>query len=240
LLNNEMIIFTSEKFKEKILEIRGDKPTHVVTVNYPEDFLKFRNRIEEIQNSNEFKSRVSPKQIINPEYWSPDYTLLTNLKSYFVKRAIESNLVTNNLVAWIDFGYCRDMRTLNGVQEWKYDFDDKKVHFFTLKKIPKLTKERVLKAIFENEVFIIGGVAKASKEKWLELQRIVYSCQLELLNENIVDDDQGIYLMALLKNRNLIKKHLLGKNQWRTLFLRYDETFKLNIIQKFRKYLGIF
>ena len=28
-------------------------------------------------NSNEFKSRVSPKQIINPEYWSPDYTLLT-------------------------------------------------------------------------------------------------------------------------------------------------------------------
>ncbi|MDO7468749.1 WlaTC/HtrL family glycosyltransferase [Acinetobacter baumannii] len=73
-----------------------------------------------------------------------------------------------------------------------------------------------------------------------ELQRIVYSCQLELLNENIVDDDQGIYLMALLKNRNLIKEHLLGKNQWRTLFLRYDETFKLNIIQKFRKYLGIF
>lgn len=38
LLNNEMIIFTSEKFKEKILEIRENKPTHVVVVNYPEDF----------------------------------------------------------------------------------------------------------------------------------------------------------------------------------------------------------
>ena len=61
-----MIIFTSEKFKEKILEIRENKPTHVVVVNYPEDFLKYRIRIEEIQNSNEFKSRVSPKQIINP------------------------------------------------------------------------------------------------------------------------------------------------------------------------------
>ncbi|ELX06413.1 WlaTC/HtrL family glycosyltransferase [Acinetobacter baumannii] len=240
LLNNEMIIFTSEKFKEKILEIRENKPTHVVVVNYPEDFLKYRNRIEEIQNSNEFKSRVSPKQIINPEYWSPDYTLVTNLKSYFVKRAIESNLITNNLVAWIDFGYCRDIQTLNGVQEWKYDFDEEKVHFFTLKKIPKLTKERVLKAIFENEVFIIGGVAIASKEKWLELQKIIYSCQLELLNENIVDDDQGIYLMALLKSRNLIQEHRLGKNQWRTLFLRYDETSKLNVIQKIRKYLGKF
>lgn len=33
-----MIIFTSEKFKEKILEIRENKPTHVVVVNYPEDF----------------------------------------------------------------------------------------------------------------------------------------------------------------------------------------------------------
>ncbi|MBV6579038.1 hypothetical protein JL978_19205, partial [Acinetobacter baumannii] len=108
------------------------------------------------------------------------------------------------------------------------------------KKIPKLTKERVLKAIFENEVFIIGGVAIASKEKWLELQKIIYSCQLELLNENIVDDDQGIYLMALLKSRNLIQEHRLGKNQWRTLFLRYDETSKLNVIQKIRKYLGKF
>ncbi|MCZ3261324.1 WlaTC/HtrL family glycosyltransferase [Acinetobacter baumannii] len=74
----------------------------------------------------------------------------------------------------------------------------------------------------------------------LELQKIIYSCQLELLNENIVDDDQGIYLMALLKSRNLIQEHRLGKNQWRTLFLRYDETSKLNVIQKIRKYLGKF
>ena len=79
--------------------------------------------------------------------------MLTNLKSYFVKRAIESNLITNNLVAWIDFGYCRDIQTLNGVQEWKYDFDEEKYIFYA-EKIPKLTKERVLKAIFENEVLL--------------------------------------------------------------------------------------
>lgn len=46
--------------------------------------------------------------------------------------------------------------------------------------------------------------------------------------------------MTLLKSRYLIKEHRLGKNQWRTLFLRYDETSKLNIVQKIRKYLGKF
>ncbi|PJG44835.1 hypothetical protein XA39_01025 [Acinetobacter tandoii] len=240
LLDNEMIIYTSKEFEEEILKIRSGKPTHVITIDYPEVFLEFRNKIEKIQVSEEFKKRVSPKQIINPEYWSPDYTLLTNLKPHFVKNAIESNFVTNNQVAWIDFGYCRDIQTLNGVKEWRYEFDEDKMHLFTLKKIPRLNKERVLNAIFENEVFIVGGAAVASKKIWLEFQEIVYSCQLELLNEKIVDDDQGVYLMALLKNRDIVKEHCLGKNQWRTIFARYDETSKLNAIQKIKKYFDIF
>ncbi|WP_277985396.1 WlaTC/HtrL family glycosyltransferase, partial [Citrobacter werkmanii] len=32
---------------------------------------------------------------MNPEYWSSDYVLVCNLKTYFVNKAIELNLVNN-------------------------------------------------------------------------------------------------------------------------------------------------
>ena len=45
--------------------------------------------------------------------------------------------------------------------------------------------------------------------------------QNELLNENIVDDDQGLYMMSLFKNPELFKLNYLGKNNWFSLFEKY-------------------
>lgn len=239
-LDNEIIVYTSKDFEEKIYQIRAGKPTHVVVVNYPDDYSQFYEKIQEIQKSDTFKKNISPQEILNPEYWSPDYTLLTNLKVHFVKNAIRDNLVSNNTVAWIDFGYCRDIETLNGITEWKYNFETDKVHMFNLKRIPNLTEKLVTQAIYDNNVYIIGGVTIASQEKWIELQKVVYQCQMELLNKNIVDDDQGIYLMSYFKQPDLIKLHNLGKNQWRTLFIKYDKTSKLNFMQKIKKYFNYY
>lgn len=239
-LENEMIIYTSKEYEARIYQIRAEKPTHVVVVNYPEDFKEFYIKIQNIQENEEFKKKIAPQELINPEYWSPNYTLLTNLKAYFVSDAIKKEIVSNDTVAWIDFGYCRDIETLNGIKEWKYNFEKNKVHMFNLKRIPQLTENIVMHAIYNNNVYIIGGVAIASQQKWIEFQKLVYHCQTELLNNKIVDDDQGIYLMSYFKQPELFKLHNLGKNQWRTLFIKYDTTSKLNIIQKIKKYFNIF
>lgn len=238
-LDNEIIIFTSQNYAERIKDIRKDKPTHVVVIDYPNEFKVYKEKINKIQQSESYRSKVSAKQLINPEYWSSDYALLTNLKSYFVSQAIKKNLTSNDLVAWIDFGYCRDMETLNGVVEWKYDFDHKKVHIFSLKKIPWLTLNKVKHSIYNNKVFIIGGITIAERSKWIEFQKLIYGCQIELLKNGIVDDDQGVYLFAFYKKSNIFKNHILGKNRWRTLFETYDVTANLSFKQKFKKLLNI-
>lgn len=79
-LENKIIVFTSEEYKDKILEIRGDKPTVVFVVNIKNKFKKYLKKIAEIQKSKFFLDQVEAEQLKNPEYWSPEYVLVNNLK----------------------------------------------------------------------------------------------------------------------------------------------------------------
>jgi len=67
--------------------------------------------IEKVQKSEEFRSRVNKDMLVNIEYWSPEYVLINNLKTYFVNYAIRKNLFSEELVSWVDFGYERDKET---------------------------------------------------------------------------------------------------------------------------------
>lgn len=221
-LDNEMIIYTFEEMKPYISKLRGDKPTKIVVIDLETKFKNLLDGIKFIINSNEFKNKIPDKHKLNPEYWSEKYVLVTNLKTYFVNKAIENFNLSNDLVAWVDFGYCRDHTTLSGINNWYYPFDDLHVHFFTLKKDKFLsvfnnprfphTEKKVLSAIFNNRAFVIGGVTVANKNIWREFFDVVKDCQEELFRKNIVDDDQGIYLMCHLKQPDLFKFHYLGKN----------------------------
>lgn len=235
LLENEMVIFTSKEWEEKILKIRNGKPTKIIIIDLKKKFRRQLEVIKKIQESKEFKNKINKDMILNIEYWSPEYVLVTNLKAYFINYAINKKLLYNNLVSWVDFGYIRETKTLNNVRYWKYDFDKEKIHFFTIrKKFPLKSKKDVYEAIFNNSVFIIGGATVGSKNKWKEFYIFLKNNQNELLNENIVDDDQGLYMMSLFKNPELFKLNYLGKNNWFLLFEKYDETSKINLFEKIK------
>ncbi|WP_104490080.1 WlaTC/HtrL family glycosyltransferase [Acinetobacter indicus] len=239
-LENNMIIFTSSEFVGKIQEIRGNKDTIIVEMDINNKFSKCKDEIRAIQNSSKFKNSVDQSQLKNPEYWSPDYVLVTNLKTYFVRKAIKENLVKTNLVAWIDFGYCRSKETLNGVKKWRYPFVDDKINFFTINKNFNISEEVVINSILKNEVFIIGGAIVGSKKTWLEFSELVFCCQKKILLGGMVDDDQGIFMMAFLESNGNIKLNYLGKNQWFSLFKRFDETTKLSFLDKFKMLLRLY
>ncbi len=237
-LENEMIVFTSKEFKNKILEIRVGKPTKIILVDLKKKFKSQLKVIKKIQESEEFKNKIKKEMILNIEYWSPEYVLVNNLKGYFVNQAIKNKLVSNDLVAWIDFGYVREKSTLNNVKIWRYNFDKNKIHFFKIRKHYILNKiEDVHRAIFNNEVYIIGGSIVGSRDKWNEFYKILRKNQNELLMQNIVDDDQGLYMMTIFKKPKLFKLNYLGKDNWFYLFKRYDETSKVNIIEKIKDIL---
>ena len=239
-LENDMVIFTSTDHVEKIKTIRGNKPTTVIDICLDEKFHSCKKMIAEIQQSEDFKKNISTEQLKNPEYWSVEYVLINNLKSYFVKKAIKAGLVNSPLAAWVDFGYCRNLKTLNKIKVWDFSFSLEKVHFFSIRKIFTINEKSVNYAIFNNQPFIIGGVIVAAPEKWLSFSNLVYRCQIDLLNQNIVDDDQGIYLQALLKNPELFEIHYLGEDQWFDVFKKFDDQNNLSFTGRLKRMMRYF
>ncbi|EIL5843179.1 hypothetical protein LL294_004719, partial [Salmonella enterica] len=218
-LENDMVIFTSPDLKSRIEEIRRGKPTTIVTLNFNKKFRHIRSRIASIQSDVAFKLRTPVEQQGNPEYLSADYVLLCNLKTYFVNQAIRQGLIKDEMAAWIDFGYCRDSDTTNGIKKWSWPFNKETMNFFTIRRGLKLeTLESVFNCMSGNHVYIIGGVLVGTLEKWQEFYRLVWCCQKKVLRENIVDDDQGIFLMCYYYRPDMIKLNYLGKNKWFDLF----------------------
>lgn len=237
-LKNPMVIYTSSDFSEEIRKIRQGKETYIREINFKEKFKICRENVQSILDNQEFRSKINPIQLRNPEYWSADYVLINNLKSYFVKKAIIDLKLNNEYFAWVDFGYCREESVLNHLEEWNFALNQRKVHLFTIKKNFDLTEGNVYHAIFNNQPYIIGGVIVASKEKWFEFAELVYSTQRKLMDDLIIDDDQGVYLLCLLSSSNLFQLNYLGKNKWFDVFKKYDANSKLSLLDFLKKLIG--
>lgn len=235
-LENEMIVFTSPDLKERVEKLREGKPTQVITFDLNKKFKHILNKIKEIQELDSFKSKISPKQIKNIEYWSNHYVLVNNLKTFLVNLSIRKYINNDNLVAWVDFGYIRNPEMLNNIKEWYYSFEEDKIHLFSIKKINKIkTMEDVYTAIFNNNPYIIGGSIVGSRHSWNKFNKIVFNCQRDFIRNNIIDDDQGVYLTSYFKNKEFVNVNYLGKDNWFGLFKKFDlnnKPQKLGIFQK--------
>lgn len=224
-LENAMVIFTSPELKSRVEAIRHGKPTKIITIDIKKKFKNIRARIEKIQLDESFTSKLETHQLKNPEYWSPDYVLVCNLKSYFVKKAIESGAVKTPLVAWVDFGYCRKENVTRGLNVWNYPFDPNKMHLFTIKKGLSVTSmQQAFDFMIGNHVHIIGGALVGSQEKWKEFYQLVFQSQKITLANNIVDDDQGIFVMCYYKKPDLFALNYLGHGKWFDLFRCFKRT----------------
>lgn len=221
-LQNNMIVFTSADFKQQILDIRGTLPTTVIDLDLDLEFKNILTKIESIQQSDSFKAMVHPDQLKNPECWSAKYVLINNLKSYFVTQAIEQLNITTNLVAWLDFGYCRSAETLNGCLNWDYNFSLDKVNLFSIKKkFPLKTKTPSWRELLNSNVYFIGGCVVASPKLWVQFNQLLWLVQKDFINNNVVDDDQNVVLKAFIIKPELFKVNFLGKNDWFALFKKY-------------------
>ncbi len=232
-LDNKIIIFTSPDLKDKILKLREGKPTHIITIDLQRKFKFIINKISSIQHSDSFKSLIKPEQLQNPEYWSAEYVLVTNLKAYFINKYIELGLSSDELIAWIDFGYIRKAKTLNGITEWKYPFDQNKVNFFSIKDNLNLQdKKGIMEKAINNDTYIIGGVIVATKEKWIEFYHLVFQTQKKLIQSGLIDDDQGVFLICASQKPSLVKLNYLGHMEWFKVFKLFNKGSKINYLTR--------
>lgn len=219
-LENEMVVFTSPELESRVLEIRENKKTKVITFDFFNEFKVLREKIKEIQSSVEYTSRINPRQIKNPEYWNPDYVIVNALKSFFARTAIDGNFATNDLVAWLDFGYCRSKDTLNGITKWCYPFDKDKIHLFNIK---EFQGDHIQEIIFNNDVHMTGPCIVAGKNMWLNLEKLVDHSLKVLIENNLIDDDQTLLLMSYLTKPEMFELHRVSPDDWFVAFKKYSK-----------------
>lgn len=230
-LENKIIVFTSPDLKEKVLALRAGRPTHVITFDLYRKFNHTIKKIFSIQHSDSFKKLIKKEQLQNPEYWSPEYVLINNLKPYFVNKAIKLGLTDDELIAWVDFGYARKDKTLYGIAEWKHSFDRNKIHFFSIKDGLDLKNEKiVMEKVINNDTYIIGGVIIATQPKWIEFYNLVNQTQKTLIQSGVIDDDQGVFLICASKQPDLFKLNYLGYMEWFRVFRLFHKGSKINYL----------
>ena len=78
--------------------------------------------------------------------------------------------------------------------------------------------EKAFDFMIGNHVYIIGGAIVGSQHKWKEFYKLVLESQKITLNNNIVDDDQGIFVMCYYKRPDLFNLNYLGRGKWFDLF----------------------
>lgn len=212
-LENEMIIFTTKEYAPRVTEYRKDKMdrTKVIVVEHPAiEFSEKRMAIAKVQQSADFQSKLTPRQRLMPEAWNPDFCLVTGLKAYYTNKAVSMGLVTNNMVSWIDFGYARTTDKIPASKKWSYDFDNKKIHLFPHKELGNRT---VAQTIYEGDVIVFGAFVVANKSLWPTLSSLMEQSFDILMEQNVVDDDQGLWLQSSLLQPDLFEMHLVPDHQ---------------------------
>ena len=210
-LENDMTIFTSHDLVDRVWSYRKGKEDRTNVVGYDASHIhrQMLLEIQEIQKSPEFIAKLNPHQKKNPEYWSPEYVLVTSLKSYFAQRAATS-YSKHEMIAWIDFGYCRSGMNIPENCKWEFDFDPKRIHLFNYKEYDGKPIEQI---VMDNDVYILGAKVVASRQLWTGLEILMINAFYELISKNLVDDDQGQWLMAYLKKPELFELHRIPDHQ---------------------------
>lgn len=212
-LNNDMVVISTPDIIEKLKPLCEGKETETKFVAFDPftHFVDIRNAISSIQKSEEYQKIIHPSQVKNPEYWNADYVLVNLLKSFFVNLAVHNKLVKNDLVAWLDFGYCRNEETLPKSLKWEYNFDAEKMHLFSYHDYEE--GRPIDDIIATNDVHILGAKIVGGQKAWLEFQSLMFGAIDYLMQHGLVDDDQTLMLMAYLSKPELFELHKIPDHQ---------------------------
>lgn len=212
-LKNDITVFTSPDYEDRLTSIakKREGKTNILTIDLNKNFSDLLGTIETIQLLDVFKEKIHPSQLKNPEYWNKYYVLVTNLKARFTNEAVKQGLPIHDMVAWIDFGYVRDLNQIPPSKKWTYNFDPTKIHLFEYKeKDPNRSFEEIIGL---NDVHILGAKVVAHKNMWPIMDRLMEESWVYLKTVDMVDDDQGLWLISKHKQIESFECHKIPDHQ---------------------------
>lgn len=214
-LKNPIVVFTHSMYHERIKAMRDDivclEINDILSIN-----TELLNAIGSIQRNPHFVNFVTRPNV--PEYFSPEYVLVTSRKAWFVQSAIDRKYVKTNTVAWIDFGYCRDDTYCPPGMEWKFETNGK-MHMWC-NSLTDINELPIFEVVRTGEVFIQGCHVVGPKHIWEYMSDSFDDSFFYLLNIGLTDDDQTLFLMAYRTDRELFDIHYVHPNSYWFMIFR--------------------
>jgi protein YibB len=214
-LKNPIICYIHSMYHDRIKAMRDDI-TLISIDNILDENMDRMRKIYNIQRNENFINYVTRPSV--PEYWSPEYVLVTSKKAWFVNQAIQHNLVNTENVAWIDFGYARPETFCPENMEWKFNTDNK-IHMICNTNIP-IDSLPIFEIVRTGEVFIQGCHVIAPKDMWQYMEDSFETSISSLLNTGLTDDDQVLFLMAYRNSPDKFKIHYVDPNSYWFMIFR--------------------
>ena len=209
-LENDMVVFSTTDIIKQLRTLRTGKNTQFIEIDLIQ-YSYIRTRIENVQKNPSFQKMIHASQKSNPEYWNADYVLVNFLKTIFVNLAIRMGYAHTDLVAWLDFGYCRTPDKIPASKKWSYDFDPTKMHLFRYN--DEFLKLTLYDIISRNIVQILGAKIVGGKDVWPKMEELMWNQLNTLLANHLIDDDQTLLYMSVLEKPNMFKLHKIPDHQ---------------------------
>jgi protein YibB len=220
-IKNQLIIYIDEKLAHHVLTVRKRYGLQNNTIIFTHrNFFKDQAIAEIIHkielNMNEELCRYvwNPN---SPKFHSAKYVLINSLKSMFVNRVSNLNMISSNQAAWIDFGYCRSKQDMDANGEWKFNAKNK-INLFQIKQLDETPIFNIIKNL---DIYFIGGAILGNLKNWAGFAKEIDQSFSSLLNCGFVDDDQLLLLMAYRANPKNFILHPISAHNPRVVFKNF-------------------
>lgn len=202
-LENEIFVFTTPEYFDRIAELRADRPTTAFDFDLENEADDLRDRIDLVYATPDYQRLIDPRQRGYPKYWNSDYVVTKLLKATMV--CIASIQAQNDAMAWIDFDYFNTNNIPEGMKEFNITQPIDKIHVFKTQDYdPKVTIHDI---VAQNLSHIDTGCILASKNNWKKLEFLIMEGVRELLQNFLIDDDSLFVLLATLVDKDLFMQH---------------------------------
>lgn len=202
-LKNELVVFTSSEFAEKIRLVRanlglGEKTKVVVKELESFDKEALGKMREVLANFDQSKGRKHPQNI---ECVSAEYDYVTYCKPFFVCEAINLGL-TSDKVLWLDFGFNHGGSFFTDKNEFNFTlqaqdyagFDESRMNLFALK---DKEEAHLAEIYYSMEVFLIAGIIYGAHEAWGKFRQNLSEALRVFLSLQIIDDEQVLFVWCV-------------------------------------------
>jgi FkbM family methyltransferase len=221
-LQTNIVIYTEEKFAQKIKEYREEfdpnlSRTKIVIqpIEQLECYKLYQERLSSLMGSDEFKKKI---HLEVPEMNQPLYNVIMFNKLNFIQDAKNNNYFDNDLLIWADEGGLRDSIDDYKNEVWPSlhkinQLDNSKVTFFSHSK-NIIVRDKEYHAL--SQIRFIQGTAffvptNCVDQLTKEFNETIEEC----LSNRYIGSDEKIFDITYCKNRDAYN---LIKCDWRTYF----------------------